>query len=144
LRILLDVNILVRANEHSQGPARELLLKLIEQGHTLLVSRDMLVELAAVLRYPRLQALFGLTEDQIYHYVLFLQGVSETVVLDQPLPVPMRDPKDIAILQTALIGEADIICTLDSDFYAPETKNFCAALGIEICTDMELAGKIKP
>lgn len=69
MRVLLDVNILVRANERSPGPARALLLSLIEQGHTLLLSGEMLVELAEVLRYPRLQALYGFSEDQIYAYV---------------------------------------------------------------------------
>jgi len=31
--------------------------------------------------------------------------------------VPMRDRKDIVVLQTAITGEAEIICTLDTDFY---------------------------
>jgi putative PIN family toxin of toxin-antitoxin system len=144
LRILLDVNILVRANEKAQGLPRRLLTQLIEQGHTLLVSNEMLTELAGVLRYPRLQALYRLTEDEIYDYILFLQQSSEIVILDRLLSVPIRDPKDISVLQTAIIGEANIICTLDSDFYAVETRTFCAALKIEICTDLELAGRIKP
>ena len=144
MRILFDVNILVRANEKARGLPRTLLTRLIDQGHTLLISNEMLVELAGVLRYPRLQALYGLSEEQIYGYVLFLQQASETVILDHLLSVPMRDPKDIAVLRTVVIGEANIICTLDSDFYAVETRTFCAALRIEICTDAELAGRIKP
>jgi hypothetical protein len=67
VRVLLDVNILVRANEKSQGPAR--------------------------------------------------------------LALAMRDEKDIVVLQTALAGEADVICTLDTDFYDPETRAFCSAAG---------------
>lgn len=69
MRVLLDVNILVRANERSQGPARLLLLSLIGQRHTLLISGEMLVELARVLRYPRVQAIYHLDEEQIYEYV---------------------------------------------------------------------------
>lgn len=65
------------------------------------------------------------------------------MTLDIPLPVPMRDPKDVAVLQTAVAGEADVICTLDRDFYAPDTQAFCATLGIEICTDTELFSRIK-
>jgi predicted nucleic acid-binding protein len=59
LRVLLDVNVLVRANERASGPARALLLSLIENGHTLLISSEMLIELAAVLRHPRLQGLYA-------------------------------------------------------------------------------------
>ncbi len=69
MRVLLDVNILLRANDRSQGPARSLLL--IGQGHTLLISGDMLVELARVLRYPRVLAIYLLSEEQIYEYVRF-------------------------------------------------------------------------
>jgi putative PIN family toxin of toxin-antitoxin system len=142
LRILCDVNILVRANEQSDGPVRRLLLTLLANGHTLLLSGEMLVELARVLRYPRLQMLFGLSEEQIYQYVQFLREVSELVSPDATLPVPIRDPKDIVVLQTAVCGDADVICTLDRDFYDEDTMGFCAAFGIDICDDRELAGKI--
>jgi len=36
----------------------------------------------------------------------------------------MRDPKDVVVLQTAVIGEVEIICTLDADFYDAETLAF--------------------
>ena len=48
MRILCDVNILVRANERSSGPVRALLLSLLEKGHILLTSSEILVELARV------------------------------------------------------------------------------------------------
>ncbi len=54
----------------------------------------------------------------------------------------MRDAEDIVILQTAVSGEADVICTLDSDFYATETVEFCRSLGIEVATDVELAERL--
>jgi putative PIN family toxin of toxin-antitoxin system len=142
LRILLDTNLLARANERSEGLARQLLETVIAQ-HTLPVSSDMLVELARVLRYPRLRKLFGLTDEEIYHYIGYLREVCRPVSPDSSLPVPMRDPKDIAVLQTAVIGEAEIICTLDSDFYDAETLAFCATCGIEVCTDVTLMNRLQ-
>ena len=65
----------------------------------------MLVDLAAVLRYPRLRAFYGLSEEQIYAYVQFLREASEAVILDVPLRVPMRDPKDIASASSRKITE---------------------------------------
>ena len=102
----------------------------------------MLVELAGVLRYPRLQALYSLTDEQIYNYVQFLREISLQVAVDPQLHVPIRDPKDVIVLQTAVIGEADVICTLDADFYAPDTQAYCSTLGIQICTDAELLDKL--
>lgn len=103
----------------------------------------MLVELAAALRYPRLQALYGMTEEQVNTYIQFLQGISEFVRVDPGLRVPIRDPKDIVVLQTAVSGDADVLCTLDRDFYASITLAFCAIMGIEVCSDLELLGKIR-
>jgi putative PIN family toxin of toxin-antitoxin system len=84
----------------SSGPVRALLLSLLEKGHILLTSSEILVELARVLRYPRLQALFGLTEEQIYNYVQFLREVSQPVIPDYTLRVSIRDPQDIVVFQT--------------------------------------------
>jgi len=53
----------------------------------------------------------------------------------------MRDPKDVVVLQTAVAGEAEIICKRDSDFYNPATQVFCAALGI---TDVDLMNRLRP
>ena len=50
----------------------------------------------------------------------------------------MRDPADIAVVQTAVSGDADCICTLDSDFYDLKTVAYCSAAGIRICSDVEL------
>ena len=63
MRIVLDTTILVRATENSHGLARELLLNIVACRHNLLLSAEMLYELARVLRYPRLRAFYGLSED---------------------------------------------------------------------------------
>ncbi len=65
MRIVLDTAILVRATENSHGPARDLLLNIVARKQDLLVSNEMLHELARVLRYPRLRSLYGLSEERI-------------------------------------------------------------------------------
>ncbi len=142
MRILLDTNLLARANDRSTGLARELLETVIAR-HTLLVSSDMLVELARILRYPRLQKAYGLTDEEVYNYVQYLREVCQAVLPDHSLPVPIRGPKDIVVLQTAVTGEAEIIGTLDSDFYDAATLAFCATCGIRICTDVELMNGLR-
>ena len=56
MRIVLDTAILVRAHDGAKGLARELLLKVIESEHVLLISDEMLYELA----------FHGLSKSRIY------------------------------------------------------------------------------
>jgi predicted nucleic acid-binding protein len=71
VKIVLYTTILVRANEHSSGLARDLLIRILDGGHRLLISNEMLHELARVLRYPRLQAFYDLPENLVYDYIGF-------------------------------------------------------------------------
>jgi predicted nucleic acid-binding protein len=50
VRILLDTAVLVRGHGSSNGLARELLIRIVESDHMLLLSNEMLFELAKVLR----------------------------------------------------------------------------------------------
>ena len=50
-----------------------------------------------------------------------------------------------------MIGDSLFVCirvyswleAVDFDFYDPETVAFCATWGIEVCTDVELMGKLR-
>jgi len=126
VKIVLDTTILVRANEHSQGLARALLLSIVDSRHTLLLSNEMLHELSRVLRYPRLQTFYDLSEDLVYDYVVFLRRSSEIVPLNPFVTAPIRDVNDVIVMQTAILGEADILCTKDDDFFAkPVSPSAC-------------------
>ncbi len=143
MRIVLDTTILVRANESSQGLARQLLLDIITGPHTLLLSNEILHELARVLRYPRLRALHGLPETRIYDYIGFLREVSELVTLSPVLSLPIRDVNDIVVVQTAVIGAADVICTKDEDFYDLDITRFLTRVGISVMDDVTLIQRMR-
>jgi putative PIN family toxin of toxin-antitoxin system len=134
VKIVLDTTILVRANEHTHGLARELLTNIVEGEHKLLLSNEMLHELAGVLRYPRLLEFYDLTEDMVFDYVKFLRRSSEIVTLDPLVSAPIRDVNDIIVMQTAIIGEADMLCTTDEDFFAPPPASTCARWGSTFLT----------
>jgi putative PIN family toxin of toxin-antitoxin system len=143
VRIVLDTTILVRANESSHGLARQLLLDIITKGDTLLLCNEILYELARVLRYPRMQALYGLPEIRIYEYIGFLREVSELVTLSPLMTIPIRDVNDIVVVQTALIGEAAVICTRDEDFYDPGLIRFLTRVGISVIDDVGLMQRMR-
>jgi putative PIN family toxin of toxin-antitoxin system len=115
-----------------------LLRAIIEGGHTLLLSSEMLHELAKVLRYPRMQEFFDLPEELVYEYVGFLRQASEMVTLSPLVIAPIRDVNDVIVMQTAIIGEADVLCTNDEDFFAPPADEYLARLGVGVLDDIDL------
>lgn len=138
MRIVLDTNVLVRAHGRSSSRARKLLDEVLKLNHDLISSNEILAEVTKVLRYPRLQALYGLTESDLLEYVQFLQSVSHLVILDPQYRAPLRDTNDLVVLQTAERGEADILCTHDGDFYDRTILSYCTARGIEVCDELTL------
>jgi predicted nucleic acid-binding protein len=74
-----------------------LLTNIVESKHTLLLSNEMLHELARVLRYPRLQAFYDLPEYLVFDYVNFLRRSSEIVTLNPLVTAPIRDVNDIIV-----------------------------------------------
>ena len=143
MKIVLDTTILVRANERSHGLARELLTNIVESEHRLLLSNEMLHELARVLRYPRLREFYGLTEDLVFEYVKFLRRSSEIGNLDPLVIAPIRDVNDIIVMQTAIIGEADILCTNDEDFFENPASEYLRQIDIAVLDDITLMHRLR-
>jgi putative PIN family toxin of toxin-antitoxin system len=143
VKIVLDTTILVRANEHSHGLARELLINVVDSKHTLLLSNEMLHELAKVLRYPRLQAFYDLPESLVYNYIAFLRHSSEVVTLNPLVTAPIRDVNDVIVMQTAIIGEADILCTKDEDFFESPAAEYLDKMGIAVIDDIALMHRLR-
>lgn len=143
MRIVLDTSILVRATENSRGPARDLLLHVIALKHELLLSNEMLYELAKVLRYPRLQVVYGLSEERIYQFIGYLREVAQIVPLTAMFSAPVRDVNDIIVIQTAVVGKADVLCSGDEDFYDPATIHFLKKAGITVTDDVALLQRLR-
>jgi len=138
VRVVLDTTVLVRAGSKSRGLARDLLIAIIAAKHPLILSNEMLHEVAKVLRYPRLMAIHGMPEKQIYEFVDFRREIAEMVSLNPLFTAPIRDVNDIVVMQTAVIGEADVLCTRDRDFFGPPASEFLHKLGIAVMDDQAL------
>ena len=142
MRIVLDTAILVRGLGSSKGLARDLLINIVESDHILLLSNEILYELAKVLRYPRMLAYHGLSEKRIYDYVGFLREAAEIVAPNPFLVTPIRDVNDTVVMQTAVIGEADVLCTKDRDFFEPPAEAFLRKAGISVLDDISLIHRL--
>ena len=141
MRIVLDTNILIRANAKARGPARELLQIIVASAdHTLLLSPFLLEELERVFEYERVRVASKLTDQEVAQYRSFLRArnISE-VVFPGPAPrVVPSDPDDDPVVHTAVIGRADALCTLNRDFYDPSVRDYCRERGVLVLNDVDL------
>jgi putative PIN family toxin of toxin-antitoxin system len=143
VRIVVDSNILVSAFLKPNGLAGRMLLGIIDRGHSLLLSNEILHEVARVLRCPRMIKLHGEDEGAVYDFVGWLRIVGEGIARDALIQAPIRDENDIFIVQIALSGGAEILCTCDRDFFEPPASIFLESRGIEVLTDAQLMRRLK-
>jgi putative PIN family toxin of toxin-antitoxin system len=106
-RVVIDTNVLVSAFINN-GKPRKLLLKLLEK-HTVILSSQMLAELADVLSRDK----FFVTSSQVDRFISILLRKTTIVPVDCGFKVILEDPDDDIVLNTALNGKADYIVSGD-------------------------------
>ena len=138
MRILLDTNLLVRAAITPDGLAQKLLRYIEErEEHVLVVSSHLLSEVADVLHRPRIQEHWPLSDEEIQSYCQYLSKAGHKVPAE-PLSSVISDPKDQAVVEAAVAGQANVICTSDAHFYKSPAKEFLDEHGISVLTDRAL------
>jgi putative PIN family toxin of toxin-antitoxin system len=111
VRILLDTNILVRAAITPNGLARKIVDRIrADEKHVLVISAYILTEIADVLNRPRMRSRWPLSTKDIQQYCQFLSALAEEVAI-RPVPAAIADPKDQPVIEAAIAGRADVICT---------------------------------
>lgn len=145
MRVVLDTNILVRANPtvSPQGLARDLLLTVLSGPHVLVLSSAILDEVQRVLNYPHVQARWALPAELITQYVFFLRDVGSLVDLPKTFPAVVSDPDDDLVLQTAITGRADVLCSRDGAFRSENVGLVCATHGVRIVDDISLLHELR-
>jgi uncharacterized protein len=145
VRVVLDTNILVRANPKAspQGLAHDLLLTIASGPHVLILSPAILIEVQRVLAYPHVQARWPLSAETREQYLALLEAVGILVDLPKIFPAIVSDPDDDPILQTAIVGHADVLCTRDVAFQHQAVQKACAAHGIKILDDITLMQELR-
>jgi putative PIN family toxin of toxin-antitoxin system len=138
MRVVLDTNILVRAAGDEHGLAGRLLQEIVSGSHVLVSSPYILSEIARVLAYPRLQARWQLSEKSITEFVSRVGDIAEIVLTTTPDRVVSADPDDDPIVQTAVLGRVDVLCTRDAHVLEAAVVEYCAGQGIKVLDDIEL------
>ena len=145
MRIVLDTNILVRANPRTspRGLARDLLLTIVFGPHELILSTWILAEVRRVLSYPYVKTRWPLREEETGNYLFALQEAAILVELPESFPPILSDPDDDPILQTAILGQADVLCTRDPAFDHAAVQDVCSDHAIRIPDDVALMREIR-
>ena len=107
VRVVLDTNVLVSAII-DDGKPRRLVVELLDK-HTVILSRQMLAELADVLSRDK----FTVTSSQVDRFVSSLVRMSKMVADNARFKVVLQDSADDVVLNTAYAGSAEFIVTGD-------------------------------
>ena len=74
---------------------------------------------------------------KIQAYCRYLSQIGNQVPA-RPLPPVISDPKDQAVIEAAVAGEAHAICTSDAHFYKTPAQDLLERRGILVLTDRAL------
>jgi uncharacterized protein len=107
VRVVLDTNVLVSAFI-DDGKPRKLVLELLDK-HTVVLSRQMLAELADVISRDK----FNVTGSQVNQFISTLVRMSKMVKDNVQYKVVLEDPDDDVVINTAYAGKAEFIVTGD-------------------------------
>jgi len=137
MRIVLDSNVLARPSFSHQGSAAALLGHIKASDDVLLISAFIRDELDRVLRYPRLQQLHGLPEEELARYVQDIVDAATWVEFESAdvVPVVPADPDDDWIVATAVAGGANVLCTCNKHLFQANVADYCRQQSIEIMKD---------
>lgn len=145
MRTVVDTNAWVSALINPFGPPARLLRVLRAGRFTLIISLPLLDELAEVLGRPRLANRYGYTADDVADLLAVLRR-GDTVPITGTLRM-VRDADDDVVVETALLGHADVLVTRDDDLKGDSAlvrvlenagvrvltvRRFLALLGVEV------------
>lgn len=111
-RVVLDTNVLISAALRPTGPPRAVVDTVRAANGILLFSEETFRELQTRLLGPKFDPWVGRKARALY--LAQLQAVSEWISITGA-KLGCRDPDDDKILETALMGDADLLVTGDRD-----------------------------
>jgi len=117
IRAVVDTNVLVRAMIKPTGSVGPVLQHLRRREYTLLISRETLDELAAVLHRPRLRTKYELSDCDLRATIRLVVLRGELIRPDRRIAV-CRDPRDDKFLELAVGSNAQVIVSGDEDLLA--------------------------
>ena len=124
LRVFVDSNVLLSAIRSEKSVSSHLLSLVIERHHLVICSYS-ITEVSQVIskRFPEAMTVW----DSFLTSLEFELTYTPAHPLSFSAP-PIRDPKDLPILVSALAAQPDIFVTGDQDFHTPEIQEHLVVL----------------
>ncbi len=101
-------------------------------------------ELDRVMRYPRVSRIHGLDAFEINEHIQAVELAAS--IIDLPpatASIVIGDPTDDFVVATAILGDADVICTLDRHIRQPLVIEYCKQFDVQVATDLELLNLLR-
>jgi putative PIN family toxin of toxin-antitoxin system len=109
---------------------------------TLVTSEPLLAELEDVLARPRFGRKYGITSAESDGLMAILRRGAEIVAVSVPVRI-CRDPDDDVLIETAVIGHADVLVSGDDDLKGdPNVVTFLAEQGIVVLSVREFLQRL--
>ena len=128
VRIVLDTDVIVAAIQSDAGALRQLLLDVLDQRCTLLLSVPMMLEYEAVLTRPAHLRAAGIGIGDVGVILDELASLCSPVVFDYRWRPSGADHDDELVAETAINGQADVLAT----FNLRHLRQACHAFGIVV------------
>lgn len=115
LKAVVDTNVLVSGTILSRGNPFEVLEGWRRQEFTLILSTEIVAEIEAVLRRPKIFKKYALTETLIARLIAAFGQDATTITPISIDPIPGVEPADLKFLACAEASDADYFVTGDQD-----------------------------
>jgi uncharacterized protein len=113
IRAVLDANVLISAVLSAKGNPAAILACWQEGRLEIVVSETILKEVERVIRYPRIQGRYQLSEEQIGRFLGLLRRYAILAEPQEQIDAVQADPSDNRYLEAALAGEASYVVSGD-------------------------------
>ena len=122
IRLVLDTSVMVAALRSDRGASRRLLVGALSERFTLLVSVPLMLEYQSVLARPEHLEAARVSARDVDGILSALAAVLEPVRLAYLWRPLLIDPADEMVLETAVNGGADLLCTLNIRDFEPAKR----------------------
>jgi putative PIN family toxin of toxin-antitoxin system len=132
--IVIDTNIWISALINPHGAPARLIREVLSGRVRLIVSRQLLAEVEAVVRRDRIRRRIAFDDGEIENFFRLISKGARVANIGGSLRM-CRDPKDDLILETAIIGRARYLVSRDEDLARDlDLVDALRGYGIEVVT----------